>query len=158
MGAEIPLVRDVHPCYCDAVKKAEQQLADLINMYKPDQKEAAFEEHKRAVIEKRSDWEAQRLAQNALFESMIARLEKWEPPTSSHASLKKFMRDQLEISICRTAHERPVFPSTADEWHTRMIKKAAENLEYARAQLQQEKRRVEQRNEWVAALKAGLPE
>ena len=106
-------------------------------------------------------WEegnADRKARQDRYEAMLAQVEAWVPPTTDHDGLKKFMRAQLEESIrfdCGYQRDAPVEES-GSEWREHHIAQAKKDIAYHAAEQLKERRRAEERTEWVRYLRESL--
>ena len=92
------------------------------------------------------------------YETMLQKVESWQPPTTSHTELKEFMIKQLNDSIewdCSYARETPV-PLTAEEWYFNEIEITTKNIVYHTEEYVKEIKRVKERNAWVKDLKESL--
>jgi hypothetical protein len=94
-------------------------------------------------------------------EAMLANVNEWEPPTSEHARLKEFMREQLESSIkwdCgdgTIAYPKPV-DKTPAEWRAERLASLASDIAYHEREWRKEVERTESRNEWIKSLRDSL--
>lgn len=95
------------------------------------------------------------------YETMLAKVTAWQPPTDEHAGLKSFMEEQLRNSIdfdCSTDYymKQPVLLdgaawlqqviSDAEAWETRCLHQHAEEVT-----------RTADRNAWLKALRESVP-
>lgn len=95
------------------------------------------------------------------YETMLAQVEAWKPPTPDHDGLKKFMVDQLIESIsfdCNESYyeERSPKKKTGSEWLAHQIAKATRDVEYHTAEQAKEIERTEIRNKWLHNLRNSL--
>ena len=94
------------------------------------------------------------------YNEMLAKVIKWSPPTSEHESLKEFMAEQLRTSIefdCNTDHLITPLQLDGPTWLAKAIANAEEDIaRYSRLQ-EEEIARTQQRNDWIAALRASVP-
>lgn len=110
--------------------------------------------------EQRREAEQKRAAMKDRYETMLAEVEEWMPPTPDHAELKKFMRQQLEESIkfdCGSMEYWPKPPPLGEEWRKAKIEKAEHDIEYHDAEYAKDVERSRQRTDWVRALRNSLP-
>lgn len=95
----------------------------------------------------------------AKYEAMLVRVRDWTPPTTEHEGMKKFMIDQLEQSIdwdCGgRAYDAPE-PLSPEAWLGQAVREASKNIEYHAKANAEEIERTEQRNKWIADLRASL--
>ena len=96
----------------------------------------------------------------AKYEAMLAKVRAWTPPTEDHRGLRDFMASQLEESIrfdCGTSYyETPPTRYSGEVWRARRMASLTQDIEYRHAELVVEKRRANERTEWIAALRASL--
>lgn len=94
------------------------------------------------------------------YESMLARVMNWQPPTSEHEGLKTFMIDQLKNSIEWDCREYK--PHISDKESYIMCQASDESLkkdiDYWAKEWGKEIKRVNERNKWVADLRESLKE
>lgn len=92
------------------------------------------------------------------YETMLQKVESWQPPTPDHTKLKEFMVKQLNESIewdCNYERETPV-PLSAEQWYFQELEKASKDINYHTKEYIKEVKRVNERNAWVSALKESL--
>lgn len=145
--------------YEKRIAEHEAEWARLENMSLTDCDDAAELEYEteRGRVEEANRKDAELRSR---YESMLAQVLAWEPPTTEHEGLKKFMADQLTESIrFDTGHHRSL-PSkkTGTEWRRERIERLTSDLEYARKHLHEERERAEGRNDWLRALRLSVPQ
>lgn len=95
------------------------------------------------------------------YETMLAQVKAWNPPTADHHGLKKFMIEQITGSIdfdCDTsyyrqnAHER----LSATAWREAKLAEAQRDYDYHSAEHRKEVERTESRNQWLKLLRESL--
>jgi len=158
LDAPIPDEFKAGDYYSDAVRTAEARVRELEAMTAAEIGRCATEANasRQAERHRRIEEEA---AQRAAYESMLAKVRAWNPPTPDHEGLKKFMVEQIRDSI---RFDFVGFPSNAPayqtpaEWHSSSLESARQTLDYARKALAGEIERVRSRNEWVRALRESL--
>lgn len=105
----------------------------------------------------------ERTALRNKYESMLAQVNDWVPPTADHKNFKKFMVDQLKQSIewdCDNKYylEKIEAPrQTAKEWLNDMRVQARRDIEYYTKHLADEKARNKERLDWVQTLVKSVP-
>lgn len=101
-------------------------------------------------------YEAECVASDARLKAMLAKVDRWEPPTASHVEMKKFMIDQLATSL--RGSYRPIPPAKLEptEWHRSEIEKAMKDIGYHAEAQAQEIERAAGRTEWIKQLRASL--
>lgn len=99
------------------------------------------------------------------YNDMLQKVNSWEPPTTEHFELKKFMIEQLELSIEADGmgminyYENALSNLTAlsaEEYKEKEIENAKESLKYAEENLACELEVTKSRTEWVTALRNSL--
>jgi hypothetical protein len=102
--------------------------------------------------------EAERKAKRERYESMLAKVEAWTPPSDEHVELKKFMVSQLADSIkfdCSNSWERPVAPTVA-QWYAEKVKSARKRIADSEDEQRKENERAAGRNRWIRQLRESL--
>ncbi len=113
----------------------------------------------RAAFDSYRERESERYAQKVRYENMIHKVEKWKP-RESVSGLKDFMLEQLRQSVkfdCDHQPDRPV-RLTGQKWRELQLEKASRDLAYHTTHRDEEIERTKGRNEWLADLRASLPE
>jgi hypothetical protein len=104
---------------------------------------------------------ARRRAEHAKKVSGYRRMRQlvleWEPPSSDHAGLRKFMLEQLSTGDPGECYQSSAFVGTAEEWLAHRIAEAERDVEWSRNVLREEEERVRLRNEWLRKLRASVP-
>lgn len=93
------------------------------------------------------------------YESMLAEVEAWRPPTPEHQGLKDFMTEQLTSSIkfdCNVSYLTMPPTRTAEEFRDERIAKAERDIEYHREGWAKDQERAASRNRWVRDLRDSL--
>lgn len=93
------------------------------------------------------------------YEAMLAQVKEWEPPTTDHEGLKKFMVDQLTESIrfdCATEYMTAPKQDDPEQWTISQIKRVIGDIERYTEEDKKEVDRTNQRNRWVADLRRSL--
>lgn len=93
------------------------------------------------------------------LERMRMLVADWTPPTEGHVGLKRFMLEQLDMTIDFDARYHPItiLPMTDREWFEREFVQAQDARDRAIAEIAEERRRAEERTAWVQALAASVP-
>jgi len=158
--SEIPIFEpsDYHD---KELAKAEEKLETLKNMLPKDK--VAYGQ---AIKDKDVKYHKERIATialtNARLNDMRRKVNAWTPPTEDHQEMRKFMHQQLTISLDDTDyHERKL-----DELETQVpiniqidaVKKALRDIKYHTEERLKEIKRVKGRNDWVSQLKDSLKE
>lgn len=97
------------------------------------------------------------------LQEIKTKTEHWIPPTEDHANLKKFMLEQLDMTIksdCDASYYidglnrayNESFNLDVDRIRNEYIKDAKSNLEFSKENLEKEMCRVNDSNKWVEQL------
>lgn len=102
---------------------------------------------------------ALRCARKVRYEAMIAQVEAW---ATKAEGIRDFMLQQLRESIewdCSDRHEREAPERlTGEVWRAAKLKRASRDLGYHENERAKEIERTNERNRWLADLRASLPE
>ena len=93
---------------------------------------------------------------NARYEAMIAKVKAYTPPTPDHEGYKKFMLEQLTISL--ESDFGPPVKLSALDWLSTARERAARSILYHTKANAEELKRFEDSNKWIDALYASLAE
>lgn len=155
--SDLPKLREESPYYREALERAQARYAELHAMSREEIQRAAEADYADLMRGYR-----ERLAEMALtrgrYESMLAEVLAWAPPTPEHAKLKEFMEEQLRQSLQFDIYEPDVTPCrSSTEWRAEEIRRAEERVAYAAKRLAEEKKAVAGANAWIQALYNSLP-
>lgn len=141
-----------------ALVDANAKLAELEAMTL-DERQAAADAENAAAVKEWDDRESEREKQRGRYETMLAKVEAWTPPTTEHEGMKNFMREQLSESIrfdCGDPYgKRPEPRSTAD-WYADALARANNDIAYHAKAQAEEIERARKRTKWVADLRTSL--
>lgn len=154
-----PAPRDTGPrstYHDEALARARAALAGLETMSYEDIEAGCTRDHAAQL----SSWRQRRLErererQNYL--SMLAKVERWTPPTSDHIGLKEFMAQQIHESMKYWGDEKEPPARTPTEWHADALSRARRDVDYHEKEMAKEIERHNERNKWLADLHASLP-
>jgi hypothetical protein len=95
------------------------------------------------------------------YQALLDQVALWQPPTSEHEGLKKFMADQLEESIrfdCNIDYYVNHRPSrlTGEEWRSAEVLRLLESIKRREKDHAEELQRTADRNAWLKALRESL--
>lgn len=138
--------------------KAEATLAELqrLSLYEWAQREKG-ERNNHINLDRAADEKSASI--RARYESMLAQVRTWRPPTTEHVQFKEFMVEQLERSI---EYDCAVFPNperpirSAFEFRDAALTRAESDVAYHREEWVKEQERTASRNKWVRDLKGSL--
>jgi hypothetical protein len=156
-GDVLPAHRDVSPFYVRHRDEARARVAAL-EVLGPAEAEQHAEETFSAALRSYEQREREQSAEQGRYEAMLLRVEAWEPPTSEHEGLKRFMAEQLRSSMSFDRYKSPGPQRlTGPIWLAEEREKAARELEHAEEALREEEERCRDANAWIDALDASLP-
>jgi len=138
-------------------KRLKEVTADLAALEKmtPEALEVYVADLNRKAIK---EWEQRALEKadiQAKYDKMKAQVLAWEPPTPEHQNLKKFMLEQIQISLPYPTSSRPK-PISAREYRTSQTAYMMERIADLVKSIQATKDRAEQSNKWVKDLVESL--
>ena len=144
--------------YEDRVKEATRE-KDKLDAMSMSEAIEEFTKESEAQIKRCREGIEEKQKQKERYESMIAKVEAWTPPSSEHVGLKEFMLSQLRDSIgfdCSGRYYedalRDLQSKTPEDWLEQQKEAVNRNLEYYTNSLKKESERVEGRNLWKTQL------
>jgi hypothetical protein len=144
--------------YDEALASAKARLAELLAM-SPEAVTAAAEESHKDAVARWSARRAARAAERQRYEAMLAKVAAWEPPTPEHDGMKKFMADQLRESIkfdCSGDYDDEPVALAGPAWLEKETETARWDIGRYAKHRREEIARTEDRNKWLADLRASL--
>jgi len=148
--------------YKDRVKEATREKNKLDAMSMSEAIEE-FTKESEADIKRCNEGIEEKRRQKERYESMIAKVEAWTPPSNEHVNLKEFMLSQLYESIkfdCSghyfTESLRYLQSRTPEGWLEQKKEAANRDIEYYTDLLKKEREEVEGRNLWKTQLMDSL--
>lgn len=150
--------REPSPCYEQSYRDASDRYYKLRAMTDAEAEVAASEEYARQVANATA--EAEKFSRlSARYERMRAAVLAWEPPTSEHHGLKRFMLEQLSTGAPSdvSRHMRPQRFSGA-EWRAEQLDEAKADMERAGDRAADEAERCRSANAWLARLRESVPQ
>lgn len=157
-NAQIPDEFAPHDFHAKRLAEAKAELARL-QALTVDQQTAEADAAHRSAVASWDRYEADKAAKRSRYETMLASVEAWRPPTADHAGMKKFMREQLTESIrfdCGPSYGARPVPRSRLQWYDDALAKARRDVEYHEAEHAKEVERAKSRTAWVKALRASL--
>jgi hypothetical protein len=153
---DAPLPEKIEPSlhHDKALSEARTKLASRLEMEPEQAMQAAAEDYEKRMRSHEA-YEAERVAQNNRIAIMESKVDAWVPPTPEHVEMKKFMQEQLRISVSdyvRPAPERLAGPS----WLVEQIKRATHDIKYHTKEREAEIERASRRTEWLKQLRQSL--
>ncbi len=158
-GEKIPFVFEPSDYHAKAAQKARDALSALLAM--------TPQERERAAAKAWDDAETSRLMlledkrkQREAYESMLAKVQAWKPPTEEHKGLHQFMAEQIISSInfdCAGDYGMtPTLRRTGNEWADDEAARMTRDIAYHEKEHAAEVERAASRTAWVRALRASL--
>lgn len=158
-GENIPAEFAPSDYHAKALQGARDDLAALLAM--PGQ------ERERTAAQSWGDAETGRLMrledkrkQREAYESMLAEVNAWTPPTTEHVGLHEFMRAQIVQSIdvdCSGDYDQEPTPRlTGEQWAAERAAELNRDIAYHEKEDAAEVQRAESRTAWVKALRSSL--
>ena len=145
--------------YLKSASDAKANLNNVLAMSEEDCSRAAHD----AWVKSRFDREQyiqKKIELRKKYNAMLDRVCAWIPPTADHLDFKKFMIDQIRISIdsdCNEKHYMPdIILKTGDEWKRAEVSELREKIRYSLDMHAKEVRRAEERTQWIQALRKSL--
>jgi len=156
-GAEIPKFKP-----SEYHTKALSEKRDLLKRLEGMSEEYAEESALRSYKTRITEWN-KRMKEYAdlrvKYETMLEKVISWEPPSSDHVEMKKFMQDQINESIKHDCYDNDVcdvVKTSGAEWKNAQIQEVERSIIYHEEEIEKEEERVTGRNEWVSQLKNSL--
>ena len=116
---------------------------------------AAAAEHAKAM-ESRAKYLLDKDAEAARLNAMLLKVHQWQPPTPDHVEMKKFMIDQLTISL--PGNYTPSFPVAMGgvSWRKKTIDDLSAEIVRNQKEREKEIERAAGRTKWVQELRSSL--
>ena len=145
---------DTH--YKDELDKAKQKLKEFQSMTK-EEIQILIDKNYLETIEANNKYHNENLALRKRYENVIAEVEKWEPPSSDHYSLKNYAIEQLKDSIrydCNSDnHSKGIKKENPDEYIQKQIDSCLWDIDYYQKEWDKEVKRNSERNLWIKQLR-----
>lgn len=144
--------------YAEALKGAKAEYERLSTMNEAQQLAFGEAQKRTNVDSSRAYFESQKL-QDSRVEEMAATVNAWQPPTTDHAELKKFMLDQLSLSKSGGYAAKSLASALAkspQEYFIAALEGARENIEFYTVEQAKEIKRANDRTEWVQQLRNSI--
>jgi hypothetical protein len=132
-----------------------KRMGDVQAMTNAEADAAALAAHNEALAS-RTKYLSEKDAEAARINAMLAKVRAWHPPTADHVEMKKFMIDQLTISL--PGNYTPAIPALLDgaTWRKQQIDQLAESVVRHKGEIEKEISRAAGRTEWVKQLRSSL--
>jgi hypothetical protein len=157
---DTPLPDEFKPSayHIEAKASAEKELARLVAM-KPTEAAAYGAKVKAESIANYERWEAKNKAENVYLKALRADVESWKPPTSEHEGMKKFMLEQIDVSMNGDYYTEALVEAKAkdaDAYFRDALEAARESVEYHAKEDAKERERASGRTDWIKQLRESL--
>lgn len=141
----------------EEIAKAKKELRRVKGLSEKACEEEAKKCVRRATDEER-EWQRKTLAAKERLVAMESKVAQWVPPTDDHKELKKFMLEQLALTIDKDTNiaEQPVETCSGKEWQAKKLEALEDDLAYHTRELEEEKAKVAKLNRWIQALRKSL--
>lgn len=140
--------------YLDSMERAQAELKRL-EALSTDEAAAAANADYQQQVSAREESVAKAEAKRQRYESMLAAVNQWQPPTAEHEGLKSFMREQIATSLqhdCGLEWWKAPEAVAWDVWLEQRLTKARENVKHYAAEYAAEVERCRSRSTWVHGL------
>jgi hypothetical protein len=158
--ADAPIPERFEPSdyHTKKLEEAHATLAKLETMAKEEAAQAAELAYSVKVQERDNTiWKAHELRRK--YETMLAQVKAWVPPTPDHEGFKQFMAEQIIQSIsfdCDISYLKPIQKLSPMEWLASSHAEAMRDISYHEAEHAKEVERANGRSAWVAKLRESL--
>lgn len=146
------------PFYDKQLARARARLP-LVEAMTDEEAQAEADKEYKEIIAIYDRIDAERKEVEARYETMLKRVNAWEPPTENHTALRDLMLEQLIASIefdTKPTSRMEVEHITGPEWRERTVRKLKSEIVSSEEQIAQENERVESFNTWLAQLRESL--
>lgn len=151
--------QEVSSYHADGIANAKAEVIRLGSL-SGEECQAEADKSFAAKVASRNERNADKAAQKARYENMLASVRAWNPPTSDHQHMKKFMADQLEESIkfdCSSYDEPRDEPQSGEQWYWSQISQLSQSIAYHEKRQAEDVAQAEKNNRWVEELRNSLP-
>lgn len=141
--------------YETSLARDKKRLGEVQSMTNAEADAAAKASHDDALAS-RAKYLADKETEAARLNAMLAKVRTWQPPTADHIEMKKFMIEQLMISL--PGDYAPAIPALLDgaAWRQQQIDELAKSIARYEQEVAKEIERTNGRTEWVKQLRASL--
>lgn len=155
-GTPIPADFTVDTYYLDEIKDLRQELALVKNLNLESCEAQAQVEHDEAEGHRLGTL-ADRKELRETYDSMLQQIDAWNPP-ADFLCLKKFMREQVEVSLEHDCTEleylnTPTALLTGAEWKKQRIESLEHDIDLNQTRHNEEVEAVEARDKWFKGLR-----
>jgi hypothetical protein len=154
-GAPIPDEFQPSDTYAKWASEAKSEIVRL-SALTPEQAETEAAEEYARELARSEAYNLKTTTNNARFLAMRSKVADWQPPTSEHEGLKRFMLEQLDLSVSDYVSPPPVKRGGPD-WLRFKLTEAHNRAERSVTQNTEEIARTNGRNDWLKALRESVP-
>ena len=138
------------------LKRSERELERYKNMTLEEAAELVEDDYNRS-IQHQKNMNEQRDAQKKMYEDMLAEVDKWEPPTALHFGIKEDAISDLRSAIKDCEYSNIEYEKEdPQEYINIWINYYTNDVEKKKERLEDEKRAVAERNQWITDLLKSL--
>jgi len=143
--------------YYKAMKKSQEELKQYQSMT-IEEAQSMLDETYQKDQEGWQEYIDKAVAIKEAYDAVRADVIAWEPPTSGHQNLKKFALEQIDMCYrdCDSSYwekEMAKPKQNAEDWLRRKIEYCEEEIKRSEKSWNEEKSRVEDRNNWIKKLR-----
>lgn len=143
----------------ESLAESRRQLVELDEMTAEQIKTRCEAEHARAC-KSYKEIRIEHAEKAKRYNSMLIKVENWEPPSPEHAGLKKFMLEQLRDSLDHDTgskyFDKDPEPQEPGEWYESQLEMARERITRDEKSVVDEIAYCKKQNAWIDALYASL--
>lgn len=155
---DAPIPEEIKPdtkYHDDRIAADMKRMGEVQAMTLAEADTAALEVHRQALAS-RNKYLADKEVEAGRINAMLAKVRAWRPPTPEHVEMKKFMIDQLTMSL--PGDYAPAIPALLDgaTWRKQEIDRLADSVVYHQKERDKEIERARGRTEWVKQLRDSL--
>ena len=158
LSTPIPERFEPHTSYYDKNIAVAQEALNTILSLSAEECLIRTQEAHAAELARRAEREKTRLLHKKRYEDMLSKIYVWNPPKDIEP-LCEFMIKQLTESLdfdCSPWDDEPLPDPDGEEWRRTELAEAERNLKYYSEKRDEEIRRTEDRNKWLASLRTSL--
>lgn len=155
-GAPIPEFTPHTDYYEKALTRERAELAAAQNWTAEEAQSSADADYDRRLAQWTESDRSKR-EMRLRYESMLAEVDAWTPPSDDHVEFKKFMQEQLQSSIKFDCGSYPVPEGpNGPAFKASTIDRLLRSIQYDEEHIASEIERTNGRNEWVRSLRDSL--
>lgn len=159
-SADAPLPKKInpHPYHQEELAKTVEKLKAVKKMTLP-QIVSACKKEFTSDMEYYLKIKEEKKSLKKKYDLMLNKARKWNPPTTDHEGLKKFMIEQITSSInsdCDFSYYKLPKIQTPDQYLKKRIKALEDSIAYHKKEWEAEVSRAKERNEWLQSLLKSL--